>query len=530
MTDSPFLHNLIGQKLMLAFAGYDLTPTMKQTLARHPIGGITLFRSLNVQNPAQVRELTRALQSAAASHHYPPLLIAADQEGGQLNALGADTTPFPGNMALGATNDPGLAFRVGQAIGREMAAMGVNLNYAPSADVNSNPANPVVGTRSFGGDPALVGRMAVALMAGLHSAGVISCAKHFPGHGDTVHDSHHGTPTIPHDRARLNAIELPPFVQMIRADAPVMMTAHIGLPALNNGQVIPSTLSRAVMNGLLRQELGFRGVIISDALDMGAIAQGVGLAVDVIAAAHATVDLMLFTNDPATHELAYNALTQAAQRGLLSQAELQVSFQRIMVLKERLNGWSQPDLDVVGCAEHQALALEVSQRAVTLVQDKAGLLPLRLPADARVAVLAPRPQDLTPTDTSSYEQIKLAEAIRVYHPNVTSLQFSQNPPDGEIRALRDAAATYHYLILGTINAAQQPAQAQLARELLATGVPTITIALRTPYDLPVYPSAETHLCAYSIQQPMMTALAAALFGEISFQGTLPAGMPVTSNQ
>lgn len=516
---------------MLAFAGYEFTPEMAATLARHPIAGVTLFRHLNVQNPAQVLELTRALQDAAASHHYPPLLIAADQEGGQLNALGAATTPFPGNMALGATNDPDLTFRVGQAIGREMAAMGVNVNYAPLCDVNSNPANPVVGTRSFGSDPALVGQMAAAMMNGLQNVGIISCAKHFPGHGDTVQDSHHGIPLIPHDRTRLNEIELPPFAQVIQAGVPMIMTAHIGLPALNEGRNVPSTLSRPVLNGLLRQEMGYEGVIVSDALDMGAITQGLGLAVDVLAAAHATVDLMLLTSDPATHQLAYDALTQALQRGLLSTTEMEASYQRVMKLKELVGTQgSSWELDVVGCAEHQALALEVSQRALTLVRGEAGLLPLHLPDGARIAVLTPRPQDLTPADTSSYEQIRLAEAIRGWYPHVTAYEFNQNPTAEEVRELCHVAATYDLLILGTINAYQQPAQAELAWAILATGVPAVTLALRTPYDSLAYPQTTTHLCTYSIQPPMIETVAAALFGHVPFRGTLPVKMPVNREQ
>jgi beta-N-acetylhexosaminidase len=271
--------------------------------------------------------------------------------------------------------------------------------------------------------------------------------------------------------------------------------------------------------------MGFQCVIVSDALDMGAITQGVGLTVDVLAAANATVDLLLLTSDPATHQLAFEALNQALQRGLLSLPEMEASYRRVMALKARLNSWTQPDLSVVGCAEHQALALEVSQCALTLVKDEASLLPLRLPDEARIAILAPLPQDLTPADTSSYEQIKLAEAIRAYHPQVTSIQFSQNPSDGEIQALRDAAATYDLLIIGSINAFQQPAQAELIRELLATGVPAVTIALRTPYDLAAYPQAQTHLCTYSIQQPMIQTVAAALFGHVPFLGQLPVTMP-----
>ncbi|HYP40737.1 MAG TPA: glycoside hydrolase family 3 N-terminal domain-containing protein, partial [Chloroflexia bacterium] len=187
------LEQAVGQKLLAAFQGYQIPAGLVDLLGRTQVGGVTLFRSLNVQDPSQVRDLTAALQTAAATASQPPLLICADQEGGQLLAV-SGTTPFPGNMALGATRSPELARRAGLAIGRELAALGINVNYAPVCDVNVNPQNPVIGIRSFGEDPAEVGRLGAAMIEGLQAAGVAATAKHFPGHGDTATDSHYGTP------------------------------------------------------------------------------------------------------------------------------------------------------------------------------------------------------------------------------------------------------------------------------------------------------------------------------------------------
>ena len=328
-----------------------------------------------------MRELTAELQRAAAASGQPPLLIGADQEGGTLIAL-TGTTPFPGNMALGATRSTDLARRQGLAVGRELAAMGVNVNYAPVCDVSSNPRNPVVGPRSFGEDPALVGSLAAAMVQGLQEAGVAATAKHFPGHGDTSTDSHYGTPVLPYTEERLRRVELPPFAVAVEAGAKLVMTAHIALPALNDGLELPATLSPCILKGLLRDELGFTGVIVSDALDMGAIQQGPGLVVDAIAAAAAGVDLLMLTDSGYMLTIVHAAVAQAARRGLLPEAAVHDAARRILALKNWVSNREQPDLNVVQCAEHMALAYEIGARSVTLVRDSAGLLPLHLSPEA----------------------------------------------------------------------------------------------------------------------------------------------------
>ncbi|MFN8504661.1 glycoside hydrolase family 3 protein [Kouleothrix sp.] len=519
------LADAVGQKLMLSFEGATPAPELLATLESHEVAGVTLFRAKNVVDAAQVRELTAALQRAAASAGRTPLLIGADQEGGQLMAIDGGMTRFPGNLALGATGSAELAYRNGLALGRELAAVGVNVNYAPSCDVNSNPRNPVIGIRSFGEDPAAVGALAAAMVRGMQAAGVAATAKHFPGHGDTAGDTHDGAVVLPHDAARLRAVELPPFAAAIGAGARLVMSAHLATPALNQGLAIPATLSPALLSGILRTELGFAGLVISDAMDMHAIAQDERLAIDAIAASSAGVDLLLLGADPARQRLVAEGLRHAARRGLLQPAALLASAARVLELKRWLAAQPQPDFTLVGCAEHRALAFEIAARAATLVRDDAGLLPLRLAPEQRVAVIVPRPIDLTPADTSSYIRPALAAALRRHHPAVGEIELPFEPSASDIAGARAWAASYDLVIVATISAAPGGAQAALVRALLAGPAPVVALALRTPYDLAAYPEAPTYACSYGILPPSIEALALALLGHIPFGGRLPVSIP-----
>lgn len=518
------LEQAVGQKLMVAFAGTEPDEHVLGAIREWGAGGVTLFRFLNVENPAQVQRLTAALQAAAAEAGQSPLLIAADQEGGQLTAIG-DTTPLPGNMALGATGSEELARRAGEVVGRELAAMGVNVNYAPVCDVNSNPRNPVIGVRSFGEDPHLVARLGAAMVEGLQSAGVAATAKHFPGHGDTASDSHYELPIVPHSRERLEQVEWVPFRAAVGAGVRVVMTTHVAFPRLNDDVPLPSTLSPALLKGVLRGEMGFEGVIISDAMNMAALGGKDELVVDSIAATRAGVDLLLLDADRAAQQAVYAGLLRAAERRLLDPAEVVRSAERVLALKRWLAGRPQPLLEVVGCAEHQALAAEVAARSITLVRDEAGLLPLRLSPDGRIAAVVVRPTDLTPADTSSSITCRLADALRRYHPAVEEFVIPYAPSSRDIAALREQAGRYDLFVVGTINAFQEPRQAAVVRALLEEGAHVIAVALRLPYDLLAYPDAPTYLCTYSIVDPSMDALAKGLWGEVPFQGRLPVSIP-----
>ncbi|HLK09362.1 MAG TPA: glycoside hydrolase family 3 protein, partial [Candidatus Angelobacter sp.] len=464
------LEQAMGQQFLLTFEGRDAPPDQfLAVLRRQHVGGVVLFRHKNMGSLAELRGLIRALQHAAAESGQPPLLIAADQEGGQLIAVD-QTTPFPGNMALGATGSDKLAYKVGRAIGKELSAVGVNVDFAPVCDVNSNPLNPVIGTRSFGEDPKLVARMSVAFIRGLQSSGVAATAKHFPGHGDTSSDSHRGAPTVKHNAKRIRSVELVPFRAAVSGGVRLVMTAHIVMPALNGGSnELPATLSRKILRDLLRHKTGFNGVIVSDALDMHAMEQGSGYIAETMAAVAAGIDLLLFNHDLSRLEPACSNLVQAARRGLLLTEEIHASAQRILALKNWSRRQSQEPLAVVGCKEHLQLAHEVARKSVTLVCDRARQLPLRVTPDERIAVAIPRPEDLTPADTSSYVKPMLGDALRRYHPRVEEFSFALNPPAAEIRALSECLAKYEVVILGTINATAYRGQAELVRALIRKG-------------------------------------------------------------
>ena len=511
--------------LMLAFAGMELPGPMLERLRSSPAAGITLFRHLNVDTAEQVRALTASIQAAAAAGVSPPdgpLLIAADQEGGQLVALGDAATDFPGSMALGAAGDPELAERVGRATGLELRALGINVAYAPSCDLASNPANTAIGIRSFGSEPAAAGRLAGAFTRGLRSAGVAATAKHFPGLGDADVDSHHGLPVLAHTLERLRAAELVPFSEAIEAGADLVMSAHVGLAAVTGDARLPATLSRAVMHDLLRKDLGFEGLAITDALDMAALQQGPRQIDDVLAALGAGVDLLLCAPDDDARRRIEAGLTDAAARGRLDRASLGRSHARLASLRRWLASHPGPDPGVIGSTAHRELAREVGERSITLVRDEIGLLPLRLSPGARIAAVMPQPADLTPADTSSTVPPGLSAALRREHGPVTELVTSIDPSADEIRAVRAAASDHDVVVVGTIVASLHRGQAELVEALLASGVPTVTVALRTPFDLADYPSAPVHACTYGILPPSLEALAAALFGRIAFKGRLPA--------
>ncbi len=519
------LEQAVGQLFLTSFVGRQAVPEeIRHAIAGGRIGGIVLFRHKNVGSLDQLRALTESLQAIAQAAGQPPLIIAADQEGGQLMAIG-DGTPFPGNLALGATRSEELSRKAGVALGQEVAALGINVNFAPVCDVNINPDNPVVGTRSFGEDPALVARLAAAMIKGLHEAGVAATAKHFPGHGDAASDSHHGVPVLTCREDRLAQVELPPFVAAIRAGVRLIMTAHIAVPALNGGDPQPSTLSKPVLRGLLRARLGFRGLVVTDAMDMKALEQGPALAIEALTALDAGVDLLLFNLSDPEREVAYITALQAARRGLLPPAAVFESAERILDVKDWLKEGRQPSLSVIRCCEHLDLADEIAEKSITLVRDEANRLPIDLPPSSKVAVVIPRPKDLTPADTSSYLVPSIADSIRCFHPAVDEILVSLELPESELRAAVAHVRDYDLVIVGTINAGDHPGQAALVDLLLKHRVPLIAVALRMPYDLRSYPSAPTYLCTYSILPPSLQALGKVLCGKIAPTGRLPVSIP-----
>lgn len=498
------------QQMMISFKGFTPPPEILDGVRRGEISAFCLFTYQNVASPAQLRSLNEALRNAAEEGGYPPPLIGIDQEGGQLIAIAGGATELPGNMALGATRSAELAEQAGRVLGRELLAMGINLNFAPSMDVNINPDNPVIGIRSFGDDASLVAELGAAQIRGMQAEGIIATAKHFPGHGDTGVDTHHEAPIVEHSLSRMKSVELLPFQSAIEAKVNAIMTSHIIFTAVDSQ--FPATISEPVLEGLLRREMGFEGLIISDAMDMYAVAR-YGWQESVQAALEAGNDLVLLGH--MTNQLELSKLVKPFAR---PEAEARI-------LKARRHSPRElPPLEVVGSAEHKAIAQEIADRSITLVRDN-GLLPLSPAPDDEIAIITIRPSDLTPADTSSLVRMTLGTAIQKRHPNSKIFDIPYRASDAEVSDILQATREADFIIVGTINAEQDPQQGELVRALWERGQQPIAIAMRTPYDLASFPMIETYLCAYGIRAVTTEAIAKVLFGEISATGILPCAIP-----
>lgn len=472
---------------LVAISGTELSESERALLGDPRVAGVTLYRTLNVADAEQVKSLCDEIQSATAAK----ALIAVDQEGGQLIGAGAGTTQFAGNMALGAAGSPDLTRRVYRAMGNELRALGISVNYAPVADVATRPDNPSLGIRAFGDDPALVAEHVAAAVEGMQSTGVAATLKHFPGKGEAAIDPHHGMPVLDLDRERLEEVEFVPFRAGIEAGAKLLMVGHYGLPAIIDDRTTPTSVSPRAMKEI-RESLGFHGVIVTDALDMGGFG---GYAPE--APLEAGVDLLLYG---------------PAQRGNLPNWEPR-SNPRITELLDWLGSASPVETD------SQDLAAELARRSISLVRDRHRVLPLSLDPDDRVLAVMPRPIDLTPADISSLVTPTLAPALRAFHSNVTELIVDHEASDEQISHAVDLTKSHRVVIVGTI--AADPRQAALVEALLGSESTVVTVALRTPYDLNTYPGAMTYLCTYGIHRPSMDALAAVIFGKAAATGKVP---------
>lgn len=489
-----------------------------EAIQRYHVGGFIYFNwngNIGIPlDPQQVQSLSNGLQQLARQQRVPiPLLIATDQEGGIVARVRQPATEFPGNMALGATRSPELAEAAARITARELRALGINMNLAPVLDVNVNPANPVIGVRSYGEDPELVARLGVAQVRGYQGEGVIATVKHFPGHGDTDVDSHYGLPIIHHDRETLERVDLRPFREAIAAGVDAVMTAHIVVPALDDAG-LPATLSRPILTDVLREELGFDGVIITDALGMQG-AQVLPPERIPVEAIKAGADILLMPPDVS---LAFQAVVGAVRRGEISERRIDQSVYRILELKMRrgLFAWDLPgaaDLALLGTAEGQAVAREAADRSITLLRHEGSVLPLG--RGTRVTVVGPR--------TAGAEL--LASELAAKGLAVTALGTGLNPTASEQdEAVRRAAAA-DAVVVTTYNAPSYPGQGQLVGRLVATGKPVIVAATRNPYDAMVLPATAGYLATYGHQPVSLAALARVLVGEVNPSGRLPVTVP-----
>jgi beta-N-acetylhexosaminidase len=358
------LRDRVGQLFMVGFEGTEVTPALVDWMRRFAWGGVILF-GRNVVSTAQLAALTQGLREVAQGDAVGPLLIAVDQEGGRVARLPSPFTAFPSAATVGHTGADVIAFEVGAAIGMELAAVGINMDMAPVLDVLVNPANTVIGDRAFGDDPTLVARLGKGFIGGLHATGVLAVGKHFPGHGATLLDSHLALPVADRTAVQLEACELVPFREAVQADIEAIMTAHVVYPAWDPDR--PATLSPTILRGILREDMAFQGVIVSDDLGMTGVAAVLPWQEIPVQALRAGVDLLLICHHQARQEHAYHRVVKAVQDGEVSAAVVDRAVTRIRELKSRLLGLreadiARPTLDSIGSVAHRALAERLRQR------------------------------------------------------------------------------------------------------------------------------------------------------------------------
>ncbi len=356
------LDEMTGQMIITGFKGTRLPKNTALALEEKRIGGVVLFRE-NIKSAKQVRRLAEDIYSATGD---PLPFMAVDHEGGRVFRLEPPFTQFPPLRFLGNSGSDDLAFRMGRAISGELRAVGFNLDFAPVMDVDSNPDNPIIGDRSIGGDPGLVSRMGLALIKGIEAGGVLACVKHFPGHGDTSVDSHKELPVVDASLDVLKKRELAPFREAVSAGVDMIMTAHVKYPALDRYH--PATLSGAITDKLLRQEMGFKGAVISDDLEMKALSDMLPIEDIAFMAVRSGVDILLIGHDPQIAERARKALVFAVKNNALAFRRIYEANSRILRLKEKLkNNFSLPSIEktgkIVGAEEHQKLAQEIASFA-----------------------------------------------------------------------------------------------------------------------------------------------------------------------
>lgn len=485
------------------------------------VGGVVLFAG-NVYESAI---LLNELQTISRL----PLIVAADFERG-LSFRIEDTTSFPWTMAFGAAGSEQFAYEQGLITGQESRALGVHWVFAPVLDVNNNPGNPVINIRSFGEDPGLVSRLGTSFIRGAQKAGVLTTAKHFPGHGDTATDSHLGLAVIASDPGRLQSVELAPFRSAIEAGVDSVMTAHVAVPALTGDRGMPATLSRRILTDTLRNSLGFRGLVVTDALEMGGITTKYSGAQAAIQAIQAGADVLLL---PTNTTVAINEVERAVNRGDIPLSRIDDSVRRILEAKSRLglhrNRMVELDRipETIAAPQSALLAQKVADRSITLVKDARRLLPLNPLKDTKIFSLV-----LASGLESSPGAVFQAEMRRRFL-SVSTAWANERIPEGLAAGIEKSAAAADVIVCSTLarlssgqaSIAMPANQRSIIRKLIALGKPVIWVAFGNPYVLPIAPAAETYLCTFSYSDVSQIAAAKAISGAIAIEGRMPVSIP-----
>ncbi len=507
----------VGQLFVAGFDGLTPTDEIEKLVADRNLGGVIYF-SRNVESAEQLRTLSRTLQGFVPDE-LPPLFCSIDQEGGRVARL-AWGTELPSAMALGAADDSKLASQAGNAVGRELRSLGIDIDLAPVLDVNNNPDNPVIGVRSFGENPERVAELGSTFAGGLQEAGVVACGKHFPGHGDTAVDSHLDLPVIDHDRERLDAVELLPFRRAIEDGIGAIMTTHVAFPTITGDAERPATLSPRVVTGLLREELGFDGLVLTDCMEMNAIAEGVGTAEGCVQAVEAGCNQIFVSHTPRKQYAAIDAVIDAVESGRIPEDRIDAAVRRVFHAKQTYGaGYVGDDEEwKTAAGDCRTIARTVAERGVTLVRDEADSLPLS--EDGRVSVYEFEGGDGTIAEESHDSQGEFASALSDAGVTVDATvlgdgESPEKPSDDD-----DADSCLH------VRCRLESRTGRRGSRPTGTGGRTPSSSHSgSPYDLSTVPEVETYLTTYDDTPASLIAVADVLVGRGDPSGRLPVTIP-----
>jgi beta-N-acetylhexosaminidase len=525
MTIEEKVGQLIACRFTAEFRNAD-DPALREIetlVARDKIGGLILFAPARVYETA---ELANGFQRLAEV----PLLLAADFEAGAAFRVSA-TTAFPPLMALGAAGSEDLAYQMGRITALEGRAMGIHMTYAPVVDVNINPDNPIINTRSVGADPALVSRIAGAFIRGVQDHGMLATAKHFPGHGDTSEDSHSLTPVVTADRERLENVELLPFKAAVEAGVKAVMTAHLAVPALDPSGV-PATLSAPIMTGVLREKLGFRGLIVTDALEMGGVTNAYSTEEAALRSLLAGVDMLLLPPEPAK-VIAY--LAAAARDGRIPVARLDASVRRVLEAKASLGLDRNRYVDIdelrrrVAPQAYLDQAARAFESAVTLVRNDGDVLPLAVAPD-RLTILS-----LSSDRGDYFAGQPFVTAMKTRFPAAAAFYADGDTGQELLDQAFAQASTADAVVLALFSRLAdrkgsvdlEPRHVELIRRLaeLPDGPGIVAVSFGSPYFLRHIPEVDAYVCLYKNTPETQAVAARALAGELDISGKLPVSIP-----
>jgi len=521
------LEEKIGQLLFVSVSGRfypadsDEMSRLLQLIRQKKVGGVIVFGG-------EVYE-TALLLNQLQNWAKIPLLVSSDLERGTGNQINGATV-FPPLMALGAADSEELAYEMGRVTALEARAIGLHQTYAPVVDVNINPDNPIINTRSIGEDPEWVSRIAVKFIRGCQENGLIATAKHFPGHGDTDLDSHTLLPTIGADLQRLESVELWPFRRAIEAGVQAIMTAHLHVPALDSTPGLPATLSPLILTDLLRKKLHFQGIIVTDAMTMGGITRSFQPAEAAVKAVRAGVDCLLL---PPDIEAVSQALKEAVISGQIPVSRIEESVRRILQVKASLGLHQRKQVDInrlpyrVGLKDFQQIAARAFERAITLVKNDTSIVPLS-PGAANLVVFS-----LSSDPGDYYAGRQLIREIEQRCPQAKAFYADADTGIEELEVAKKMASEAEAIIVGlfsTLRAGKgsvglEPKHVNLVKDLANLRKPLIVVSFGSPYFLRNFPEIPVYLCAYRNAPQAQTAAAQALFGEIDIQGKLPVSIP-----